>query len=157
MRTSTAYNGGSPASLPVVDATKPGGGCNSDLITDANPHYGQWFAITALSTTVLGFQSDTVQTLNGVDPSLVAPSALVVGQTYTIYVAGNTNWVALGASANQAGVTFVATGTGAGSGTANPAGVPNQFSGIPLPAGCTIYGDFSEVTLASGAVIAYRG
>lgn len=48
----------------------------------------------------------------------VSPVAIIAGSTYTILTVGNTNWVAIGASANTVGVTFVATGAGTGSGTA---------------------------------------
>jgi len=43
---------------------------------------------------------------------------LQVGTRYQILSVGNTNWTSIGASANQVGVIFVATGVGAGNGTA---------------------------------------
>jgi hypothetical protein len=49
---------------------------------------------------------------------VVNATALVVGQTYTIQTPGSTNFTLVGASANTAGTTFVATGAGTGTGTA---------------------------------------
>jgi hypothetical protein len=43
---------------------------------------------------------------------------LQVGTRYQILSVGNTNWKSIGASANQVGVIFTATGVGAGNGTA---------------------------------------
>ena len=48
----------------------------------------------------------------------VAAGAIEAGSTYTILTVGNTNFVAIGASANTVGVVFVATATGTGTGTA---------------------------------------
>jgi len=49
---------------------------------------------------------------------VVNATALVAGQTYTIQTPGSTNFTLVGASANTAGTTFVATGAGTGTGTA---------------------------------------
>jgi hypothetical protein len=43
---------------------------------------------------------------------------LQIGTRYEILSVGNTNWTSIGASANQVGVIFTATGIGAGTGTA---------------------------------------
>lgn len=51
---------------------------------------------------------------------------LIVGVTYTIVSAGTTNFVALGAANNLVGTTFVATGTGDGSGTGRVGSQPRQ-------------------------------
>ncbi|AEJ60427.1 hypothetical protein Spith_0140 [Spirochaeta thermophila DSM 6578] len=48
----------------------------------------------------------------------VPASSLVRGGVYTIETVGDTDWTRIGALANQAGITFVATGPGTGSGTA---------------------------------------
>lgn len=48
----------------------------------------------------------------------VTAGAFVVGRAYTIATIGNTDFTLVGAAANQVGVTFVATGVGAGTGTA---------------------------------------
>jgi hypothetical protein len=45
----------------------------------------------------------------------------VSGTVYTIVSVGNTNFVAIGASANTVGVIFTATGVGSGTGTASDA------------------------------------
>lgn len=44
--------------------------------------------------------------------------SLVIGQTYTVVELGDTDWVAVGASQNDQGFTFVATGVGSGTGAA---------------------------------------
>jgi len=49
----------------------------------------------------------------------VTAGAFVVGDTYVIATVGTTNFTLIGASANTVGVQFVATGVGAGTGTAN--------------------------------------
>lgn len=51
--------------------------------------------------------------------STVAAGLFVVGFTYTIVTVGSTNFMAIGASANTIGVTFIATGVGSGTGTAS--------------------------------------
>src|SRR5580658_159834 len=155
MRTAK-FGAASPSAMPVVDVTKPGGGVQSDIITDTAVHNGQWFAITALSAAVVGLESTSIATVNGADPTTVASTALVAGNTYTIVSVGTTNWVALGASANQSGVTFVANGSGSGNGTAQAAGTANFIGGLPIPAGATIYGSFQQIAANSGVLIAYR-
>jgi hypothetical protein len=147
-----------PAALNVLDVSKPGAGVLSDIITNATPYNGAWFAIHALAAATIGFQTDTVMTENGTPPITVAAGSFVVGNTYTIATVGTTSFTSIGATANLAGTTFVATGVGSGSGTAYAAGAPQQYSTIPLPSGDTIYGSFSEITLTSGGpLIAYRG
>ena len=51
-------------------------------------------------------------------PTQVASGSLVAGTVYTIYSAGTTNWTSVGAMANMTGITFTATGTASGTGTA---------------------------------------
>jgi hypothetical protein len=61
------------------------------------------------------------------DPLFVAGTSIgtypagqfIIGNTYTILTAGDTNFVAIGAANNNPGTVFVATGIGAGSGTAS--------------------------------------
>ena len=48
----------------------------------------------------------------------VTAGSFVVGETYTIASVGTTNFTLIGAASNTIGVTFVATGIGAGTGTA---------------------------------------
>ena len=48
----------------------------------------------------------------------VAAGSMVVGQSYTIYTSGNTNWVASGAANNNVGTTFTCTSGSSGTGTA---------------------------------------
>jgi len=74
----------------------------------------------------------------------------VVGDTYTIFVVGTTNFTAIGASSNTVGVTFTATGVGSGTGKAqqiftfcNAAG-PVTINGIRY-AGYGTYLGVSEI------------
>lgn len=79
-------------------------------------------------------------------PATVAPGSLVTGTLYTIYQSGTTNWTSVGAASNITGVTFTATGTASGTGTAilntaNPdviatfgtAYAANTYGGQPNP------------------------
>ena len=79
-------------------------------------------------------------------PATVAPGSLVTGTVYTIYSSGTTNWTSVGAASNITGVTFAATGTASGTGTAvlstvnpdvigtfNTAAVANAANGQPNP------------------------
>ena len=66
---------------------------------------------TSFMKTINNYQSETF-------PATVAPGSLVTGTVYTIYSAGTTNWTSVGAMANMTGITFVATGTGSGTGLA---------------------------------------
>lgn len=63
-----------------------------------------------------------VQSVNNYQSELfettVAAGSLSAGTAYTILSVGTTNWTAVGASANITGVSFVATATGSGTGTA---------------------------------------
>ena len=155
----SVYKNQLPVPLPVGVATQPGSGVESDLLTDTNAHTGQWFAIwnNSASTLTLSFVSDSVKTLNGTPPNTVAAGAFVVGQTYTIVSVGSTNFTAIGATANQAGVTFVATGVGSGSGTATLAGTGGAYNAVTIPSGGTLYGSFQSITLAGNTAVAYRG
>ena len=51
--------------------------------------------------------------------SVTSAGDFVSGDVYTITEAGNTNFAAIGASSNTAGVTFTATGSGSGTGKAS--------------------------------------
>jgi len=54
-------------------------------------------------------------------PKIIDAGSFVFGKVYTIVSVGNTDFVAIGASANTVGVVFTATGTGSGTGTASDA------------------------------------
>jgi hypothetical protein len=54
---------------------------------------------------------------------IVKAGSFVIGQSYTIVSIGTTNFVAIGATSNTAGVEFIAKGNGSGNGTATPAGI----------------------------------
>ena len=66
---------------------------------------------TAYISSLNDYQSETF-------PAQVASGSLVAGTVYTIYSAGTTDWTSVGAMANMTGITFTATGTAAGTGTA---------------------------------------
>jgi len=53
--------------------------------------------------------------------STITAGSFEVGRTYTITAVGNTDFQAIGASADTIGVTFTATGAGSGTGTATSA------------------------------------
>ena len=74
------------------------------LSTDATP-------ATKYVSSINDYNSETF-------PAQVAPGSLVAGTLYTIYQSGTTNWTSVGASSNLTGVTFTATGTASGTGTA---------------------------------------
>jgi len=52
----------------------------------------------------------------------VTAGSFVVGRRYTILTVGTTSFTAIGAASNTVGVQFIATGVGAGTGTATDAG-----------------------------------
>jgi len=91
-----------------------------------------------------------VQSVNNYQSELfettVAAGSISAGTAYTILSVGTTNWTAVGASANITGVSFVATATGSGTGTAilttanpdviatfNTAYAANTYDGQPNP------------------------
>ncbi len=57
----------------------------------------------------------------------ITAGAFVVGKRYVILTVGTTNFTLIGAASNTIGVEFVATGAGAGTGTANEAGCCADF------------------------------
>lgn len=69
--------------------------------------------------------SSTPVTINNFTPSVDAASAIVPGQTYTIVSVGDTNFTAIGASANTIGIVFTATAAGIGTGTASKVMIAN--------------------------------
>jgi len=63
-------------------------------------------------------------------PAAVTAGAFVVGTGYTIKTVGTTNFTLVGASASTIGVHFVATGVGAGTGTATPCALTVRGPGL---------------------------
>ena len=61
----------------------------------------------------------------GGEPSLVTAGNFAIGSTYTIISVGTTDFVDIGASSNTVGVTFTATKSGTGTGTAMPGTATN--------------------------------
>lgn len=57
----------------------------------------------------------------------ITAGSFVVGVTYTIVTVGDTDFTAIGATANTIGISFVATGVGTGDGTASEAAFPSPF------------------------------
>lgn len=76
----------------------------------------------------------------------------VIGKTYKIVSLGTTNFVAVGAAANTVGLTFTATGVGAGSGVANGYAdltVAANYDGYSInsaPAGSFVVGAKYQIT-----------
>jgi len=79
-------------------------------------------------------------------PAQVASGSLTAGTVYTIYSTGTTDWTSVGSASNITGVTFTATGTASGTGTAvlanvnpdvistfNTAYAANTYGGQPNP------------------------
>jgi hypothetical protein len=79
-------------------------------------------------------------------PAQVAAGSLSVGTVYTIYSTGTTDWTLCGSASNMTGVSFVATASGSGTGTAvlntvnpdviatfNTAYAANTYEGQPNP------------------------
>jgi hypothetical protein len=58
----------------------------------------------------------------------ISASSIVVGKSYRIDTVGTTNFVIIGASSNDVGVIFTATGVGAGTGTVTDSDVLAPFS-----------------------------
>lgn len=50
--------------------------------------------------------------------ALTSAGKFVIGYRYTIAVVGTTTWTSIGAADNNIGTSFVATGTGSGTGRA---------------------------------------
>jgi hypothetical protein len=103
------YDGIGTYTTTGVTLTNPGGG------------YGREGAAAPVVTV----NGATVTATIGTDDTQVSPSVLipagnfVVGKTYTIVTVGSTNFTLIGAGSNTVGVSFIATGIGAGTGTAN--------------------------------------
>lgn len=76
--------------------------------------YSAQWAFDGTSTLIVGQQRQF-----GV-PTAVAATAIVAQKGYKIATVGTTNFVAIGAASNTVGVVFIATGAGAGTGTAVP-------------------------------------
>lgn len=111
-------------------------------------------ALTPNTMNILATYADSstkyVDSLNDyqseVFPTQVASGSLVAGTSYTIYSSGTTDWTSCGAASNITGITFTATGTASGTGTAiasnanpdviatfNTAYAANTYGGQPNP------------------------
>lgn len=163
MRITNNANIQQPAALNVYDQSKPGAGSQSDLITNTSTVNGTWGAITALAATVIAtLVTTSVKTLNGAVTGIAASSA-VLGVTYTIQTLGTTTPAQFntlfGVNPNGAvwAVGMTAQAVGAGAGTAVLSTDEQSITALTVPVGVTIYGEFKQITLTSGSVIAYRG
>jgi len=91
----------------VITASAPTSTTNFDILTQSVKYYTS-NATTNFTLNVRGAES----------ASAVSAGSFVVGTYYTITVAGNTDFTLIGASSNDVGTGFYATGVGAGTGTA---------------------------------------
>ena len=164
MRTNASFGAAQPTALNVQDVTKPGQGCLSDLITNTSTVNGTWGAITALAAAVIAtLVTTTVKSLNGT-PVGIQASAAVVGVSYTIQSLGTTTQAQFltlfgtppGGASGVWAVGMTGQAIGAGAGTALLTTDEQTYTAVPLPAGATIYGEFKQITLTSGTVLAYR-
>jgi len=82
----------------------------------------------------------------------ITAGSFVVGIRYKILTVGTTDYTLIGASANTVGVSFVATGVGAGTGTAVPENSIAEYdiSATAIVGGGTVY--TGEVLSGSGSV-----
>jgi len=79
----------------------------------------------------------------------VTAGSFIVGLTYCITSVGSTNFQAIGASANQVGVHFIATGVGSGNGTAQISRtVQNTLQSLPSLADFNSYANFDSYSKA---------
>jgi len=68
----------------------------------------------------------------------VNAGSFVIGTEYEITTVGTTNWVAIGASSNNVGIVFVATGAGSGTGVALAVGLfQENYNYLTLSSGTT--------------------
>jgi hypothetical protein len=80
---------------------------------------GDRFIVAAEHGTAQGILDGSLGQIDiGGDDATVAAGAFVIGDTYRITTVGTTDFTLIGASANTIGVSFVATGVGAGTGDA---------------------------------------
>jgi hypothetical protein len=91
----------------VTTASAPSSTTNFDILTQSVKYYTS-NATNNFTLNVRGAES----------ASAVSAGSFVVGTYYTITVAGNTDFTLIGASSNDVGTGFYATGVGAGTGTA---------------------------------------
>ena len=82
----------------------------SPTVTAGSFELDQVYQIVTLGTTNWNTVAGTTNTVAG---------NFIIGRTYIITSVGTTNFILIGASSNTIGVTFVATGSGIGTGTAN--------------------------------------
>lgn len=121
---STAFKVGAMLSVDTNGFLTPGGtgkivGISLEEITSASSNFA-----TNQDLVFTGYKHDD-EFIVGVLTTITA-GAFVVGQTYTILTVGTTDYTLIGASANTIGVVFVATGVGAGTGTATTFGLATQ-------------------------------
>ena len=99
--------------LPYTSTVQP---MNLDIDGRAGPTQGLKKKVSGLFVAL--FNTLALKVTDGSFASVVNAGNFNVGQTYTIISLGTTNFVAIGASSNNVGTTFVATGAGSGTGTA---------------------------------------
>lgn len=123
------YDFGSGSSLDLVFISAPDN--NSDIRVITGDHYQLIEELTvpglpegtrfghSLSTTTDGRKVIVGAPFWGeADTQTVIAGNFIIGQEYQITAVGSTNWVTIGASSNDVGVIFTATGIGTGNGIA---------------------------------------
>lgn len=86
-------------------------------------------------------------------PTQIASGSLVAGTLYTIYKTGTTNWTSVGSASNMTGVTFKATGTAVGTGTAVLANVvPDVIATFGTAYAANTYPGTNPITGQTSAV-----
>ena len=73
---------------------------------------------TTFTATGVGTGTGTANSVNAIT-TIVNSGSFVIGRTYIIVTLGTTDFTLIGAASNTVGVSFIATGVGTGTGTAN--------------------------------------
>ena len=129
----------------------------NDVVYIVHPNFPVWkltrFGNTNWVSQAVQFLTPAMLDENVTDETISATSlttsnvgagSFTPGTTYTISFVGTTNFVAIGASSNAVGITFVATGAGSGSGVAilntglNAAAGQNWGTGVYYTPGNTV-------------------
>jgi len=98
----------------------------------------QFIDLTVGSTTHTVVTYDQGGTAGFDSNGSVNAGSFVVGTQYEITTVGTTNWVAIGASSNNVGIVFTATGVGSGTGVALAVGLyAENYNYLTLSSGTT--------------------
>jgi hypothetical protein len=160
--TSIGASANTSGTVFTATAVSTGTGSVSQVIVAGSMVTGQQYVITALGTTnfasfgastntigVLfiatsaGTGTGTVRALNS-----TMSGSFVSGQLYVIISLGTTDFTLIGAASNTLGVTFMATGAGTGTGSANL-----KYIEVPLTANKNIITQLTVVNNTSGLAV----